>query len=95
MFIIYNEIEKTLINNYYDNKKIEKIINRIHYKMVFKPSEKQLTFFNKVYHYENFGVFEFSKFNLKKELNLSFYIKENAKYVLKRKSFLMMRFGQH
>ena len=87
MFIIYNEIEKTLINNYYDNKKIEKIINRIHYKMVFKPSEKQLTFFNKVYHYENFGVFEFSKFNLKKELNLSFYIKENAKYVLKRKSF--------
>lgn len=87
MFKIYTEMEKTLINNYYDNKKIDKIINRIHYKMVFKPSEKQLTFFNKIYHYENFGVFEFSKFNLNKELNLAFYIKENAKYVLKRKSF--------
>lgn len=87
MFKIYIEIEKILINSYYDNKSLEKIINRIHYKMVFKPSKKQLTFFNKIYHYENFGVFEFSKFNLKRELNLAFYIKENAKYVLKRKSF--------
>ena len=87
MFDIYSELLRILPNGYYSNLKIDKEINRIHFKMLFKPTEEQLKFFNKIYHYENFGVFEFTEFNLQKKLNLKYYIKENLKYFLKHKSF--------
>lgn len=87
MFKLYKELLKALQNTYYDDKLIDKMINRIHFKMVFYPTDEQLKFFNKIYHYENFGVFEFTEFNLQKELNLKYYIKENLKYFLKHKAF--------
>lgn len=87
MFELYEELLKLLPNSYYNNIELDKEINRIHFKMVFEPTKEQLQFFNKIYHYENFGVFEFSKFNLKKKLNLGYYLKENVKYFVKYKSF--------
>lgn len=87
MFKIYEKLLDTLPNSYYDNLLIEKTINRIHYNMVFKPTKQQLTFFDRIYHYENFGVFEFTDFKLHKKLTPYYYIKENAKYVLKNKTF--------
>lgn len=87
MFKLYKELLKALQNTYYDDKLIDKMINRIHFKMVFYPTDEQLKFFNKIYHYENFGVFEFTEFNLQKKLNLKYYIKENLKYFLKHKAF--------
>ena len=87
MFEIFNKMEDLFENEYYDNLKIDKAINKDHFKMLFEPNEEQLRFFNKVYHYENFGVFEFSRFDLKQDLTLKFYIKENLKYILKRKHF--------
>jgi FMN phosphatase YigB (HAD superfamily) len=87
MFKIYIEMVKLLQNTYYDDKIIDKKINQAHFKMVFYPTEEQLKFFNKIYHYENFGVFEFTEFNLQKKLDLKYYIKENLKYFIKHKSF--------
>ena len=87
MFELFNKMEDLFENEYYDNLKIDKAINRDHFKMLFEPTEEQLKFFNKIYHYENFGVFEFSRFDLKQDLTLNFYIKENLKYILKRKHF--------
>ena len=87
MFELFNKMEDLFENDYYDNLKIDKAINRDHFKMLFEPTEEQLKFFNKIYHYENFGVFEFSRFDLKQDLTLKFYIKENLKYILKRKHF--------
>lgn len=87
MFTIYNELLELFVNGYYDNRIIDKKINEIHYKMVFKPSKDQLQFFNKIYHYENFGVFEFSEFKAKKKLGLKYYIKENIKYFIRHKQF--------
>ena len=87
MFELFNKMEDLFENEYYDNLKIDKAINRAHFNMLFEPTEDQLKFFNKIYHYENFGVFEFSRFDLKQDLTLKFYIKENLKYVLKRKHF--------
>ena len=55
--------------------------------MVFKPTKDQLQFLNKIYHYENFGVFEFSEFKAKKKLSFKYYIKENIKYFVRRKQF--------
>ena len=87
MFELFNKMEDLFENEYYDNLKIDKAINKDHFKMLFEPTEEQLRFFNKIYHYENFGVFEFSRFDLKQDLTLKFYIKENLKYILKRKHF--------
>lgn len=87
MFKLYKDLLKILQNTYYDDKLIDKMINIIHFNMVFYPTDEQLKFFNKIYHYENFGVFEFTEFNLQKKLDLKYYIKENAKYFLKHKAF--------
>ena len=87
MYSTFEKLVEILPNSYYDNKKIEKQINRIHYNMVFKPTKMQLSFFNRIYHYENFGVFEFTDFKLHKKLTPYYYIKENAKYILKNKTF--------
>lgn len=87
MMDIFKELTKMFANGYYDNKIIEKEINLEHFNMIFYPTEEQLKFFNKIYHYENFGVFEFTEFKLKKKLNLKYYLKENLKYFLKHKAF--------
>lgn len=62
---IYNrfkDLNELLLNTAYDDEVVEKILNQIHAQLVFFPTEKQLKFFEKMYHYENFGVFEFSTF---------------------------------
>lgn len=87
MFTINKELCHLLTNTYYDNYKINKLINKLHYNMVFKPTEIQCAFFNGIYHYENFGVFEFSKFNTTKKLSPKYYLKENIKFFVKYKSF--------
>ena len=87
MFTTFEQLIEILPNGFYDNKKIEKQINKVHYKMVFKPTKNQLTFFNRIYHYENFGVFEFTDFKLHKKITPYYYIKENAKYILKNRTF--------
>lgn len=35
----------------------------IHAHLIFKPSKEQIITFNKMYHYENFGVFEYTTFD--------------------------------
>ncbi len=83
MFEIYKQIVDLLVNGYYDNYKIYKLFNKIQYNMLFNPNKNQLQFFNKIYHYENFGVFEFTEFNLKNKIGIKRYIKENLKFVLR------------
>lgn len=83
MFEIYKQIVDLLANGYYDNYKIYKLFNKIQYNMLFNPNKNQLQFFNKIYHYENFGVFEFTEFNVKNKIGIKRYIKENLKFVLR------------
>ena len=87
MFEIYKDLVLSLANGYYDNLKMYKLFNKIQYNMLFKPNSKQLEFFNKIYHYENFGVFEFTKFDIKNKISIKRYIKEHLKFVLRYRSF--------
>lgn len=87
MFEIYKQIVNLLANGYYDNYKVYKLFNKIQYEMLFHPNKKQLQFFNKIYHYENFGVFEFTEFNIKNKIGIKRYIKENLKFVLRYSHF--------
>ena len=87
MMKTFEELTLLFANGYYDNHKMNKMINKLHFDMLFKPTKEQIKFFNKLYHYENFGVFEFTDFKLKRKNNIKYYIKENAKYFLRNKTF--------
>lgn len=43
-----------------------KLFAKKHAEMVFYPTNKEIEFFRKMYHFENFGVFEFTTFNKSK-----------------------------
>ncbi|NIK78354.1 putative HAD superfamily hydrolase [Paenibacillus castaneae] len=60
---------------------IENFINEfalIHSDLVLSPTTKELSFFDKLYHYENFGVFEFTEFNAVLEKRTIVYRINNA-----------------
>ena len=38
-------------------------IAKIHSRMIYSPTKEEIRFFGDLYHYENFGLFEFSEFN--------------------------------
>lgn len=80
MISIFERLCDLFINNIYDNNKYSKKFNKIHFKMMFKPNEKQVHFINNIYHYENFGIFDFTTFNSKKSNNLVFKLKEYKKF---------------
>ncbi len=42
------------------------IITKIHAQMILYPTKTEINFFRNMYHYENFGVFEYTKFSKKK-----------------------------
>ena len=84
-FIMINNILSTTI---YDNLSLDKLINKIHFNMVFKPNKKQLNFFNNIYHYENFGVFKFNDFNNKNKISLKVFVKENIKFLNNRRCYM-------
>lgn len=83
MFETYKRINEILCNKYYDNIEINKIYNKIQYNLLYKPTKEQLNFFDKIYHYENFGVFEFTTFNNSKKVGIKKIIKEHVKFFLK------------
>ena len=84
MFDIFERITRSLCNKYYDNTIIEKIFNEIQFNLLYKPSKEQLEFFDKMYHYENFGVFEFTTFTNKKKLGFKKYVNEHIKFFRRR-----------
>lgn len=87
MFNIFEQLVDIFANGFYNNKDYTKKFNNIHFKMIFSPTKKQLNFFNKIYHYENFGFFGFTKFNHKNKYTFTKWIKENIKSFI-RKSYL-------
>ena len=74
-----DEINLLLINAIYSTDKLENIVAGYHAKLVYLPQRKQIDLFYNIYHYENFGVFEYSKFALKKRVSFS----QRIKYIIK------------
>ena len=74
-----DEINSLLINTIYSTDKLENIVAGYHAKLVYLPQKKQIDLFYNIYHYENFGVFEYSKFALKKKVSFL----QRIKYIIK------------
>ena len=58
----------------------ENTVSKIHANMVLFPTRKEMSFFRKMYHYENFGIFEYSTFE-KKSLSLSEKLKNLLTFI--------------
>lgn len=86
MMLYFVLIKELMQNKFYNQKLFEKKINRAHYAMLFKPDERHIQFFNEIYHYENFGVFSFTKFLGKTHYKNK--IREYAKYLFKNKVYI-------
>ena len=87
MFNIFKDIVNVTSNKYYNDIEVQKVFNKIQFNLLYKPTKKQLNFFDKIYHYENFGVFEFTTFNNKSKVGIKKYIKEHIKFFLKYSTY--------
>ena len=73
MFEKYVKLLDILKYSFYNNILIEKKINRKFFLLNFSPTKNEAEEFNKYYHFENFGVMNYSQF--KKNEKLGFFIK--------------------
>ncbi|MBR5323043.1 MAG: hypothetical protein IKU48_05820 [Clostridia bacterium] len=80
---IYNKFEK-LLNilkyGYYDIETIEKMFNLKFFELNFVSSKSELEEFNALYHYENFGVMNYSTFKRNTKLNIKQKIKAYLRF---------------
>lgn len=76
---------KRLINLNIDNDILDKFTNKITFDLFYNPNNKQIEFFKKLCHYENFGVFEIVSFDNK--YSFSKKIKEYIKFFIKGKNW--------
>ncbi|MDB8553325.1 HAD-IA family hydrolase [Turicibacter sanguinis] len=84
----FKNLNNLLLNIAYDDEVVEKVLNSIHAQLVFFPTEKQLKFFEKMYHYENFGVFEFSTFETNTTKGFADKLKQYRLFIKQPVSYL-------
>lgn len=86
--VLFIKICNVLCKRHFEENDFEYIFARIHAKMIFFPNKKQLKFFNDMYHFENFGVFEFTKFNKKQKVSINQRIINAVKLITKPRQTL-------
>lgn len=86
IYLYFKNIKEVLQNRIYDITIIEKLFNKVHYKMLFLPNKNYIEFFNKIYHYENFGLFGYTRFTGKQ--NYKNKLKELGKYIFRNKIYV-------
>ena len=67
-------------------------VAKIHSRMIYTPSKKEVRFFRGLYHYESFGLFQFSEFNQYQTNNYADKIKNIIKFIRSPKQFLAESF---
>lgn len=67
IFALFLEIVDSLNKPFYDIVMIDKIINNKFFELIFRPSKDEIMQYQSFYHFENFGVMNYSEFNNKKE----------------------------
>ncbi|MBE6155648.1 MAG: hypothetical protein E7164_02695 [Firmicutes bacterium] len=69
------KISEILKYGYFDKMYVEKLMNKQFFKLMFKPSKAEVNEYNSFYHFENFGVMNYSRFNTAKKVTLKQKIK--------------------
>lgn len=92
MLDMFVKIDQNLLNAYYTIGGLDKDFAAIHARMVYLPTKKQMDFFYNIYHYENFGVFEFTKFRKSQSVSIKQRIKNLKELYQKRGAFFRSSF---
>ena len=67
---LFITIAETMNKTHYNYDDLKGFYARNHARMVLFPNEQQLCFFESLYHFENFGLYEFSKFNRSQKIKV-------------------------
>lgn len=89
---VFKTIDQYLIDWAYDWETFEDIFADIHARLVFKPVRAQMDLFYKIYHFENFGVFEFTRFKTRNRLSFIDRIHNIRRLFKERRSFFTSSF---
>lgn len=83
----FEQITEILRMSTYSYEELSEIFARFHANMVFFPNKKEIEFFRRMYHFENFGVFTYTTFD-KKNLTIKERIKNFEVLVVNPKGIL-------
>lgn len=89
---IFRDIDAYLINYAYDYNELVDVFADIHARLVYKPTQNQIDLFYRLYHFENFGVFEFTKFKTKDNVSLSDRFSNLKRLLIERRGFFATSF---
>lgn len=92
IFGCIEKIDEVLLNHSFDKTELEQIVAGIHAKLVFLPKNAQIDLFYHIYHYENFGVFEFTKFKTKDHISITDRIRSVKRIFRERRGFFQSSF---
>lgn len=88
----FDAIDEALVNRAYTVSSLQRVWADIHAHLVFFPTKKQMDIFYKIYHFENFGVFEFTKFKTNDRISIKDRIKNFARMMKQKKAFFATSF---
>lgn len=67
----FNDLARLFARTHLDIRDFEAELAQAHARMTLQPREEELAFFTKLHHYENFGVFETSRFHIGEKVPLT------------------------
>lgn len=92
IYRVFCEIQESLANVFYECEEYTEAFADIHARLVFKPTKDQMNIFYKIYHFENFGIFEFTRFKTKEKVAFTERIKNLGRLLKYRRQFLNRSF---
>lgn len=92
IYALFQKIMEELCDRVYDVDSLERVWADIHARLVFLPTSKQMDIFYKIYHFENFGVFEFTKFKNNESVSLVQRAKNLRRLLKERSRFFQSSF---
>ncbi len=92
IFRCVESIDDVLIDHSFDKEELEKFTAKAHARLVFFPRKEQIDLFYRIYHYENFGVFEFTKFKKAGHIGIQDRVRSLKKMLTQRRVFFQSSF---
>ena len=63
LYLVFKNISNEFVLSHMSIFDMRHEVAIVHARMIYSPTQKEISFFRKLYHFENFGLFEFSTFN--------------------------------
>ncbi len=92
IYELFVKLDDGLRDRYYDMEETDRTWADIHARLVFLPTKNQIDIFYKIYHFENFGVFEFTKFKTAEHISLKMRCKNFKRMMKERRNFFLSSF---